>query len=88
MGDPIPDDLQPPFLNGMALDAVKLINSMDTQWNYIQTGFGSVKKGLDYSALEVVARFKNIELYDDLFEVIRKLEMKIIKILGDKNGSS
>jgi len=88
MGEPIPEELKSPHIDGMALDAIRLISAMDTQWHYIQTGFGSIRKGLDYNALEVVARFKKIKLGSDLFEIIAMLEKKIIKITGDRHGSS
>lgn len=87
MDEPIPLELQPPMINGLALKAVLLIASMQTQWHYISTGMSAVKKGLDYQALEVVARINNIKLTKVLFGIIAKLERTILEIEGDKDGS-
>ncbi len=88
MGEPIPFEAMPPFINGMALEAINLIVMMQTQWNYVSTGMGAIKQGLNYQMLEVVARVNNIKLTETMFSIVRQLEIKILKIEGDKNGSS
>lgn len=87
MDESIPSELQPPAINGLALKAVLLISGMQTQWNYVSTGMGAIKKGLDYQALEVVARVTGTKLTKVLFRIICDLERTILTIEGDKSGN-
>lgn len=86
MDEPIPQEIQSPMINGLALKAVLLIANMQTQWHYISTGMGAIKKGLDYQALEVVAKIQDIKLTKVLFGIVCELERTILTIEGDKNG--
>ena len=86
MGEPLPEELSPPFINGKAKKAISLIVGMQTQWNYVSNGMaGAVKSGLDYSSLQFVANKKKIKITRLIFSIIQMLEIVILNISRKDN---
>ena len=68
-------------------DAVVLFMRSQTQWTVGGTG---QRTGLDYSAVEVVARLSRVEFTPDLFDQVQLLELTVINELSKRatNGKT
>lgn len=62
-------------------DAVVLFMRCQTQWTIGGTG---QRTGLNYSGVEVVARFSRVEFTPDLFDQVQLLELTVINELSKR----
>lgn len=65
--------------------AVELFLLCDTQWRYAPSG---LVLGLDYPAVELVARMFGVELSADLFGRLQVLERELIKVRSGNDGEN
>ena len=78
-GEPIPKELQPPFISGKALEAWNFYAMVANQWHYASGGMGGVfKVGLNYQNIEVIARNRGVKLKGVLFSLLQIIEQKIL----------
>jgi len=71
--------MQPPHIDGVALEAWSFYLMVQHQWHYASGGMGSpIKIGLNYPTIETIAKNRDIKLKGLLFELLQLIEHKIL----------
>jgi hypothetical protein len=78
--EPIPADLQPVHINGLALKTVELVLAADTQWSYFDTG---IRKGLNYPSVFALAKVFKYKINKTTLQLIQIAEDALIGISID-----
>jgi len=63
---------------------VRLFEALGTQWRMSMGPGGAVWLGLDYAAIEPVARFNRIDIDEDAFDALRILESAALTLLNKR----
>lgn len=64
--------------------AVTLYLAAQTQWRYASTGMGAVRVGLDYPAVDVVAKTIGLDDNIDAFYGLQEIERELLKIDAER----
>lgn len=66
-------------------DAVGIFFSMSTQWRWTSAGLaGALRMGLDYQAIEPVARMLGVDLTGDVFADLQLMETEALGVWSRK----
>lgn len=78
---------EPPIIWPDMADSFALFVASQTQWRFAAIGMaGTIKTGLDYAALEPVARFTNIAITPEVFADVRTLEAEALRVWSKRRS--